>query len=197
MRRYMVFLLVLLCVVPASASVNIEGVSFEPRRQVVDTELELTGTALLTWALLFDVYVGGFYLPDGQQETDWTDDVPKVLEIAYLRNFKAEDFSSSSDQLLRENLPPEQYSALADRLQDFYQLFRDIKKGDRYSLVYHPDIGGDVEVRHRRFGLGEPASDRLAHPAQLDIGERRRRAFLGRRHARLGGRRLLRWRRLS
>lgn len=152
MRRFIVVLIVLLWVFPASASVNIEGVSFEPRRQVVDAELQLTGTALLTWALLFDVYVGGFYLPDGKQESNWTDDVPKVLEIAYLRNFKAEDFSSSSDQLLRENLPPEQYSALADRLQDFYQLFRDIKKGDRYSLVYHPDIGTELRLNGEPLG---------------------------------------------
>ena len=152
MRRFMVFLLVLLWIVPASASVNIEGVSFEQRREVVDTELQLTGTALLTWALLFDVYVGGFYLPDGQQESDWTDDVPKILEIAYLRNFKAEDFSSSSDQLLRENLPSEQYAALAARLNDFYQLFRDIKKGDRYSLVYHPKLGTELRLNGEPLG---------------------------------------------
>lgn len=152
MRRFMVFLLVLLWVFPASASVNIEGVSFEQRRKVVDTELQLTGTALLTWALLFDVYVGGFYLPEEKQESNWTDDVPKVLEIAYLRNFKAEDFSSSSDQLLRENLPPEKYSVLADRLQEFYQLFRDIKKGDRYSLVYHPAIGTELRLNGEPLG---------------------------------------------
>lgn len=152
MRRFMVFLLVLLWFVPASASVNITGLSFEPRRQVVDTELQLTGTALLKWALLFDVYVGGFYLPAGQAESSWTDDVPKVLEIAYLRNFKAEDFSSSSDQLLRENLAPEKYADLADRLHDFYQLFRDIKKGDRYSLVYHPVIGTELRLNGKPLG---------------------------------------------
>jgi hypothetical protein len=152
MCRFLVILLVLLWIVPASASMNIEGISFEPRRQVMDAELQLIGTALLTWALLFDVYVGGFYLPDGKQESNWTDDVPKILEIAYLRNFKAEDLSNSSDQLLRENLPPEKYSALADRLHDFYQLFRDIKKGDRYSLVYHPEIGTELRLNNKPLG---------------------------------------------
>ena len=152
MRKFMVFQLMLFWAVPTSASVNIEGVSFEQRRQVVDTELRLTGTALLTWALIFDVYVGGFYLPDGKQESNWIDNVPKVLEIAYLRNFKAEDFSNSSDQLLRENLPPEKYSTLVDRLHDFYQLFRDIKKGDRYSLVYHPAIGTELRLNGEPLG---------------------------------------------
>lgn len=152
MRRCFVFLIVLFWAAPASTSVDIEGVSFEPRRQVIDTELQLNGTALLTWALFFDVYVGGFYLPDGQAESSWTDDVPKLLEIAYLRNFKAEDFASSSDQLLRENLPPEKYSALAGRLNEFYQLFRDIKKGDRYSLVYHPAIGTELRLNGEPLG---------------------------------------------
>ncbi len=152
MRRFFVFLIVLLWAVPASTSVEIEGVSFEPRRQVLDTELYLTGTALLTWALLFDVYVGGFYLPDGYTESSWTNDVPKLLEIAYLRNFKAQDFASSSDQLLRENLSPVKYATLADRLHDFYQLFRDIKKGDRYSLVYHPAIGTELRLNGEPLG---------------------------------------------
>lgn len=152
MRRFLVFLLVHLWVVQAAAAVNIEGVNFEQRRQVADAELQLTGTALLRWALLFDVYVGGFYLPEGQADSSWTDDVPKVLEIAYLRNFKAEDFSSSSDQLLRKNLPPENYSALVERLHVFYQLFRDIKKGDRYSLVYHPAIGTELQLNGKALG---------------------------------------------
>ena len=157
MRRCFIFLIVLLWATPASTSVDIEGVSFEPRRQVMNTELQLTGTALLTWALLFDVYVGGFYLPNGQAASSWTDDVPKLLEIAYLRNFKAEDFASSSDQLLRENLPPEKYSALVGRLNEFYQLFRNIKKGDRYSLVYHPAIGTELRLN------GEPLGSVAGH----------------------------------
>lgn len=152
MRGFIVILLVLLWVVPASASVNHAGINFESRRQVVDTTFQLIGTAQLTWALLFDVYVGGFYLPEGKLDSSWTDDVPKVLEIAYLRNFKAEDFSRSSDQLLRENLPPEKYAALADRLHDFYQLFRDIKKGDRYSLVYHPETGTELRLNGKPLG---------------------------------------------
>jgi hypothetical protein len=153
MHKFVIlFFCLLLLAVPGWAAVDIEGVSFDERRQVVDTELQLTGTALLTWALFFDVYVGGFYLPEGKTESSWTDDVPKVLEISYLRNFKAEDFSSSSDQLLRENLSPEKYSTLSGRLNEFYQLFRDIKKGDRYSLVYHPSLGTELRLNGEPLG---------------------------------------------
>lgn len=152
MRKFTVFLLLLFWVVPASSSVTIEGVSFARHRQILGTELQLTGTALLTWALLVDVYVGGFYLPEGKTAADWTQDIPKLLQIAYLRDFNAEDFSSSSDQLLRESLPTAKYLALADRLHGFYQLFRDIKKGDRYSLVYHPAIGTELRLNGKPLG---------------------------------------------
>jgi len=152
MRNFIILLVFLLLPAPGFASVEIEGVSFEQQRQVVDTELQLNGAALLTWAVFFDVYVGAFYLPDGQPGPRWTEDVPKLLEISYLRNFKAEDFSSSSDKLLRDNLPPEQYQALAERLNQFYQLFRDIGPGDRYSLVYHPTLGTELLLNGTPLG---------------------------------------------
>ncbi|MCW8858281.1 MAG: chalcone isomerase family protein [Deltaproteobacteria bacterium] len=152
MRKFIFLLAFLLLPAHGFASVEIEGVSFEQQRQVVDTELQLNGAALLTWAIFFDVYVGAFYLPDGQSGSRWTEDVPKLLEISYLRNFKADDFSSSSDKLLRDNLPPEQYQALAERLNQFYQLFRDIRPGDRYSLVYHPTIGTELRLNGTPLG---------------------------------------------
>lgn len=152
MRAILLLLIGLLWTLPGNASVDIKGFRFAERRLVVDTELQLTGTAVLRWALLFDVYVGGFYLPDGQPGSRWTEDVPKLLELSYLRNFKAEDFSRASDKLLREHLPPKQYQTLAKRLNDFYRLFRDINQGDRYSLLYHPATGTELHLNGQPIG---------------------------------------------
>ncbi len=155
MRTYKILFLAFLTLLwasPGLTSVDVGGVNFEQRRQVADTELQLTGAAVLTWAVFFDVYVGAFYLPDGQSSDRWTEDVSKLLELSYLRDFKAEDISSSSDKLLRDNLPPEQYQKLAGRLSEFYQLFRDIKEGDRYSLVYHPTIGTELRLNGTPLG---------------------------------------------
>lgn len=160
MRKFIILLLFLLLPAPGFSTVEIEGVSFEQQRKVGDTELQLSGAAVLTWAVFFDVYVGAFYLPDGQPGFRWTEDVPKLLEISYLRDFKAEDFSSSSDKLLRDNLSSEDYQALAERLSRFYQLFRDIRSGDRYSLVYHPGIG--TELRLNGTSLGSVAGHDFA-----------------------------------
>ncbi|MCA1796204.1 MAG: chalcone isomerase family protein [Geobacteraceae bacterium] len=152
MRKLILLVIFLFWVSSACATVEIEGVTFKTQRQLVDAELQLTGTALLTWAMFFDVYVGAFYLPPGQPGSRWNEDVPKQLEISYLRNFKAEDFSTSSDKLLRENLSSEEYQALAARLNTFYKLFHDISPGDRYSLVYHPDIGTQLRLNNMPLG---------------------------------------------
>ena len=74
MRKIFVLFIALTISSPVYSSVLIEGVSFEQRRQVLDAELQLNGTALLTWAVFLDVYVAAFYLPDGQPGSRWTDD---------------------------------------------------------------------------------------------------------------------------
>jgi hypothetical protein len=137
---------------PSFASVDIQNEKFPDHRQVFDSELRLTGTALMTWAVIFEVYMGAFYLPEEQPASRWAEDVPKLLELSYLRKFKAEDLTSSSDKLLRKTLSPEQYQAIAERLKVFYPLFRDIRPGDRYSLVYHPEVGTELRLNGEQLG---------------------------------------------
>ena len=160
MRTLCILVFILLWAVPGATSVVIEGVRFDQRRQVVDADLQLTGAALLTWAVVFDAYVGAFYLPDGQPGSRWSEDVPKLLELSYLRHFKARDFSRSSKQLLREKLTEERYRSLAERVDSFSRLFRDVRPGDRYSLVYHPAIG--TELRFNGEPLGRVAGHDFA-----------------------------------
>ena len=154
--------LFLVLAVPAQA-VQIKGVSFAETLQVEQTELRITGVAALKWAWLFDVYAGAFYLPEGVAGRNWTEDIPKRLELAYFRNFAAEDFSSSSDKLLRDHLPVATYQALAERLQQFYRLFRDIKPGDRYSLTYRSAIGTELRLNEELLGVAPGADFALAY----------------------------------
>lgn len=137
---------------------EIKGVNFSERYLVDQTELTLKGVAALKWGFLFDVYAGAFYLPEGIAGQNWAEDVPKRLELSYFRNFKAEDFSGSSDKLLRSSLPVAEYESLEVRLQQFYQLFRDIKPGDRYSLTYRYGTGTELSLNGELLGVA-PGAD--------------------------------------
>jgi len=156
-------MLVFLVLVHSAFAAEIKSVSFVDRYPLGQTELTLTGTAVLKWALLFDVYAGAFYLPEGKTGAEWTDDVPKRLVLAYFRSFKAEDFTSSSDTLLRKNLAAPVYQSLAERLDGFYRLFRDVKPGDRYSLTYRPAIGTELRLNEKLLGVVSGADFAVAY----------------------------------
>lgn len=149
---------------PTSAqAVEVKGVNFAESHPVGQTNLTLTGAAVLKWGLLFDVYAGAFYLPEGVSGPQWTDDIPKRLELSYFRNFKAEDFFSSSDKLLRDNLATKEYQSLSERLQQFYRLFRDINPGDRYSLTYRPATGTELRLNDQLLGAVPGADFAVAY----------------------------------
>ena len=131
---------------------EIQGVTFADDRQIGDVTLSLQGVGVLKWARLFDVYAGAFYLPPGRQGSDWTEEVAKHLELVYFRDIKGQDFVRSSDKLLQRNLSPASYRALQKRLQSFYQLFRDVRSGDRYALTYQPGIGTELRLNGELLG---------------------------------------------
>ena len=156
-------LAILLLLTTSVQAIEVKGIRFAEQYVVDQEELMLTGAAALKWALLFDVYAGAFYLPEGVSGSNWTEDVPKRLELAYFRNFKAEDFSSSSDKLLRDSLSAVDYQALEERLQRFYALFRDIKPGDRYSLTYRFGTGTELRLNDELLGVAPGADFAVAY----------------------------------
>lgn len=135
-----------------SYAAEIKGVRFAEQVAINGAELELRGVAVLKWAMLFDVYAGGFYLPAGITGSAWASEVQKKLELSYFREIKGQGFVDASDKLLRQNLDPSAYRALSDRLQTFYAFFRDVRPGDRYSINYTPDLGTELRLNGEAIG---------------------------------------------
>jgi hypothetical protein len=135
-----------------SHATEIKGVRFAEQVAINGVELELRGVAVLKWAMLFDVYAGGFYLPERISGSAWASEVPKKLELSYFREINGQGFGEASDKLLRQNLEPSAYQTLADRLQTFYAFFRDVSPGDRYSINYTPDLGTELRLNGEAIG---------------------------------------------
>ena len=154
---------VLLLLTVNGQTAEIKGVKFTDRLLIDQTAMSLTGVAVLNWALFFDVYAGAFYLPKGVAGESWAENISKRLEFYYFRSFTAEDFSTSSDKLLRENLSATEYQQLEPRLQEFYRFFRDIKPGDRYSLTYRPAAGTELRLNGELLGLTPGADFAVAY----------------------------------
>jgi len=135
-------ILCLLLSIPASASVRVAGIEFEPAVAIGETEIPLRGGGLFRYAVVFRVYAGVLYAPADVAGGDILEaDVPKRLELHYLLDISADDFRRSGTTLIEKQQGPEVLAALAERLERFHAAYRDVQEGDRYALEYHPDYG--------------------------------------------------------
>ena len=152
MKRLWLFLLLgLLLALPVAASVL-----FPPSVRLDDRDLALAGTGRITW-LWFDVCDGALYLPAGTAPADWRRDIPKKLILVYRTGISAEDFVASAESALSRNLRPEEWQALAPRIAAFHSLYRPVKAGDSYALIYVPATGTRLLLNGQPLGAVEGA----------------------------------------
>ncbi|PLX83077.1 MAG: hypothetical protein C0616_00785 [Desulfuromonas sp.] len=150
---WVVSVVTLLWVSPSlCASTTVNGVAFSKSVETKTEPLFLRGASLFRWSMIFDVYVGAIYLPSNIPTNQWVADIPKHLEICYLRDIPAEGFIESSEEHLRKVLSLNEYQGIEPRLGELFGLFRDVKEGDRYALTYQPGIGTTLSLNGEILG---------------------------------------------
>lgn len=164
-------LVLLLLPTPCLQAAEIKGVQFAEQILIEETPLKIRGVALLKWAGFVNIYAGALYLPEEHGAGDWDDDISKALELSYFHSIKAVDFGSISDKLLKKTLPEAEYDRLSERLKAFYGLFRDVKSGDRYRLVYRPGKGTELHLNDELLGTA-PGSDLAVAYFGIWLGEK-------------------------
>lgn len=108
--------------------------------------LSLSGVGVLKYLGFIRIYNGALYLPPDLDSKYALQDVPKRLEVKYLRSFKAGDFGAATIAGMRRNVDPATFSRLEGRIDKHNRLYPDIQTGDRVSLTYLPSIGTEVAV---------------------------------------------------
>ena len=139
---------------PALAESQLHGFTFPEKIQVEQTDLVLNGTGLLKF-YVFKVYVAGLYLGDGVSPDRFFEDVPKRLELGYLRDFKAKDMVERGDSALAENVAPDALARIKPQIDRMNALYEDVKEGDRYALTYIPGVGTELSLNGVRKGIVE------------------------------------------
>ena len=133
------------------------GGPFAPVKAIGELRLALQGTGLFRYLSMIDVVEGGFYLPPDASPREALADVPKQLELRYLRGFDAGDFAKATLDGVRRNVPSEVFGRVVDRLRRFNTFYRDVQKGDRYALTYVPGEGTTLALNGRPLGTIEGA----------------------------------------
>ena len=153
MKRIISITLLLSCLV-ARAETQSHGFTFADTLRVEDTVLVLNGTGLLKY-YFFKVYVAGLYLGEGVKPEQFFDDVPKRLELAYLRDFTRKMMIDAGDDALAENVAPDVLARIRPQIDKINALYEDVKEGDRYALTYVPGVGTELALNGVRKGIVE------------------------------------------
>lgn len=119
---------------------------FRSTFQAMNTTLELSGVGELKYLGFVKLYDGALYLPAGTDNRQVLENIPKRLEVRYVRSFKAKDFGPATMAGIKRNVGPETYARLESRIVYHNGLYEDIARGDRVSLTYIPAVGTQLEI---------------------------------------------------
>lgn len=152
---------VMLCAAFTSVSrveaAEIEGIHFDDRYRTADTSLKLRGTGLLRVMVFAKIYVAALYLPEDHPSKLALSDVPKRLEVQYLRSVAGKDFGTATNKKVSENVDPQTFARLQPRLAYHNSLYQDVQAGDRYALTYIPGRGTELTLNGEPKGTIEGA----------------------------------------
>jgi hypothetical protein len=148
-----------LAAVPAAAAEYL-GVSFAKEIRVESQTLQLRGVGRVKYLRVFDVYVGALYLPPQSASESALEEIPKRLELAYLRDIPADKIVEAGEEFLKRNTTAAERGRLRPKLDRINALYRDVRQGDRYTLTYVPGRGTTLALNERV--LGEIPGDEFA-----------------------------------
>ncbi|MBT8330708.1 MAG: chalcone isomerase family protein, partial [Deltaproteobacteria bacterium] len=143
--------------VSRAEAAEIEGIHFDDRYRTADTSLELRGTGLLRVMVFAKIYVAALYLPEDHPSKLALSDVPKRLEVQYLRSVAGKDFGPATNKKVSENVDPQTFERLLPRLEYHNSLYQDVQAGDRYALTYIPGKGTELTLNGEPQGTIEGA----------------------------------------
>lgn len=153
MKMSLILAVLMACGVARGAAVNVEGQDFETSTREGDTLFVLNNAALLKVKVFFKVYAAGLYLANTKDVSRVLDDVPKRLEIAYLRDIPKSIIVDAAEDYLKANLKPAELAAIRSRVDEINKLYSDVKEGDRYVLTYRPGIGCELALNGKSLGV--------------------------------------------
>ena len=105
-------------------------------------------TRLTVWG--FDIYDARLWAPAGFTPGSYAAS-PLALELAYLRDFKAQDIAERSLKEMRRSQPVTEAQA-AEWTAEMLRVFPDVRKGDRILGLHRPGVGAAFWVNGKASG---------------------------------------------
>lgn len=155
----------------AASTVDVEGIAFPAEHRAGEVALGLHGSGVFRAYVVLRVYAAGLYLADASDAVRVLDDVPKRLEIYYYHDTPRSRMIETANAAIARNLPPADLAAVRERVDRFHALYRDPRKGDRFSITYRPGIGTELAFNGKPQGV-VPGADFAAAYFGVWLGDR-------------------------
>lgn len=141
--------------IPVSA-VGIEKYAFPDQKNIGGYELTLRGSDVLRYMVFIRAYEGALYLQEGKSADQVLDDrTARLLLLHYFHAIRAKDFVDATTEMIRKNVSPDRFSALAPKIEQFNRLYRDVRPGDHYAAAYIPGAGTSLSLNDDLLGTIE------------------------------------------
>lgn len=128
-------------------SIRVGDAEFARYYKTPNGRIEAKGWGVLKYAFVMKVYAAALYGPNEVAARDLLyTNVPKRLEIAYFVSIDGPDFVKGANAMLQKQLPAQKLRDLQARVDRLHETYRDVKPGDRYALLYHPEEGTVLEL---------------------------------------------------
>ncbi len=105
------------------------------------TELKELSSTRYKFSGIFHVFDATFRGPLEAISRDPLDEFPKELEFEYVRKIGSEQLVGAADKILRKNVSPAELAKLESQIEELNAAYRDVGRGDRYTLRYEPGKG--------------------------------------------------------
>jgi hypothetical protein len=120
-------------------------------------KMTLRGESMLTVGYVFKVYDARLLVGEPYATADVLSDVPKRLEIKYLRSIEAADIVGIGDETIKRQVPAAELASLQARIETINRWYTDVRAGDTYTLTYVPGKGSELALNGKALGVIEGA----------------------------------------
>ena len=156
---------------PAAATVDVNGYKFEDTTKVAGKDLKLNGAGMRT-KFVVKVYAAGLYLPE--KKTDVAEvlkqEGPRRVTLQMARDISSDDFGKAFMDGLNDNIDKAEKSKIVAQIGKFGEMFATVdglKKGDVLHIDWIPGSGTQCELNGKK--LGETVPDITFYNAILRI----------------------------
>jgi hypothetical protein len=102
--------------------------------------------------LVIKAYAGALYLKSDLPSHQALSETPRILELYYLHKISAEDFRTSTAEMIRKNTTSDEFNRIAGNLEIFNGFYRDVNPSDRYRAEYLPGTGLTLYLNGKPLG---------------------------------------------